>query len=192
MAGRKYYATERQIEAFVNSRRVDIFQHLAALGPLSAIELAELLALPVTSLYHHLKALVAAGVVEEVNRKGAGQGRPAKAYRAMRRALYLTEGIEQPHRRKLVARIIRSAASQATREFNAALSDDKTSFTGPNKNISHLRAAFVASDTTLVRVNALLEELRIIALAPTTHSGELLTLTWFMSVPRRKKKRAAK
>lgn len=191
MPGRKHYATRRQIEVFTNPLRADIFQRIAALGPLTAPQIAESLSLSVTSLYHHLKALVAAGVVSEskVTPQSPGQGRPATFYSANKRSMYLSKAIDLPGRRKQMADIVRASARQAARDLNDALSDASTVFAGKRKNLSYFRSAFVASEANLARVNALLEELMEAVLAPEGSRGQLLTITWFMSAPRRSKQR---
>ncbi len=187
MAGRKHYATKGQLEVFTNPLRADIFQHIAALGPLSASQIAEALSLTVTSSYHHLKALVAAGVVTQTTAQSEGQGRPAALYSANKRSMYLSKTIDLPDRRKQLGEIVRSSAKQAGRDLTDALSDSATVFKGGRKNISYFRSAFVASDADLARVNALLDELMTIALAPGARRGQLLTISWFMSAPRRRK-----
>lgn len=193
MPGRKHYATPRQIEVFANPLRADIFQRIAALGPATAPQIAESLSLPVTSLYHHLKALVAAGVVSQSNDapRNKGQGRPAILYSANKRPMYLTKAMDVPSRRKHVAEIVRASARQAARDLGAALGDPATVFDGKRKNIAYFRSAFIATDANLVRINALLDELTQAALAPGNNRGQLLTITWFMSPPRRSKSKSA-
>ena len=187
MSGRKHYATQRQIEVFTNPLRADIFQRIVALGPTTAPRIAESLSLPVTSLYHHLKALVAAGVVSQAKEaaQGPGQGRPAVLYTANNRPVYLTKEIHVPGRRKQVAQIVRASARAAAKDLGEALADPDTVLEGRRKNLSYFRSAFVASDADLARVNALLDELTKAALAPGSAGGQLLTITWFMSAPRR-------
>src|SRR5665213_625213 len=117
MTADKHFATEHQLKAFVSPVRADIFQHVAANGPLTAAQIAESISLPATSLYHHLNALVAAGVFRRsriVSEKS--RGRPAVYYSAVRRSLYLADD-PSPQDRKLIAKIVHASALRAARDF---------------------------------------------------------------------------
>lgn len=186
--GSKYYANERQLSALTSPRRADIFQHVAALGPLTVPELAQSLSLPVTSLYHHLKALVETGVIKRELRPNAAsaRGRPAVMYRAQKRSMYLTKPMEYAGNRRPIRKIVHASAVQAARDFNSSL-EGAAIFDGPKKNVSYLRTLFVASNEDLRRVNALLEELRSLTLSRRSPHGQLLSITWLMSPPKRRR-----
>ena len=185
----KHYANERQLGVLASPRRAEIFQHVAALGPLTVPKLAQSLSLPVTSLYYHLKALVETGIVERAvqSNEASARGRPAVTYRAKKRSMYLTKPMEYAEHSQPIRKVVRASAVQAARDFSASL-EDSAIFDGPKKNVSYFRALFVASAEDLRRVNALLEELRALTLSRRSPQGQLLSITWLMSPPKRRRK----
>ena len=185
----KFHANERQLIVLASPRRAEIFQHIAALGPLTATKLAQSLSLPVTSLYHHLKALVETGIIQrEVQSNAVSvRGRPAVRYRAKRRSMYLTTPMKYAGHNQPIRKVVRASAVQAVRDFSASLGSAAV-LDGPTKNVSFFRALFVASAKDLRRVNALLEELRSLTLSRRPAHGQLLSITWLMSPPARRRK----
>lgn len=188
----KRYANERQLSVLASPRRAEIFQHVAALGPLTATKLAQSLSLPVTSLYHHLGVLVEANIIqrEVLSSSTSARGRPAVTYRAQKRSMYLTKPMEYADQSRPIHKVVRASAVQAARDFNSSL-EGSAIFGGRKKNVSYFRALFVASNDDLRRVNALLEELRSLTLSRRSPHGQLLSITWLMSPPKRRFKGGA-
>jgi len=183
---RKYDADAKQIAALVNPRRAEIFQLLAACGPLSVIDLAEHLSLRPTALYHHLDVLVSAGVLSTSCGKASGRGRPAVLYGA-RKVMQFTGALGETKTRRVVEKIVSATANKAARDLNAALVRDDKVLSGPQKDVAFFRALFAPSKKDLARVNALLDELQQIAMAsPERAKGKLLAITWFVSAPQRR------
>ena len=184
-----HIATKRQITAFINPIRGDIFQWLATLGPLSARQIAADLDIPVTSLYNHLQYLVAVGLVKAVQSSPkSAYGRPALTYDAVACVVHLSEEIEKPGHGKLVGKTARAAATQASHDFNVALGAPSSVFRGEKKNIAFFRTLALPSRSTLRRINTLLDELREISSTSRSETGPLISFTWFMAPVRRRKK----
>jgi DNA-binding transcriptional ArsR family regulator len=188
---RKHDADAKQIAALVNPRRTEIYQMLSALGPLSVGDLAERLSLRPTALYHHLNLLVSVGVLSRIDRgQGGGRGRPAVIYEARKR-MHLARAFGETKTRRIVEKIIRATAVTAVRDLNRALAGSRKTLSGPQKDVAHFRALFVASEKDLARVNALFDELQQIVFASPRRArkGKLLTITWFVSPPQRRSTR---
>lgn len=62
-----------QWKAIVSGPRAELIEFLLAIGPCSVFELAQHLDVAPDSLYHHVKKLVAAGIVREVGVQNAGR-----------------------------------------------------------------------------------------------------------------------
>ena len=198
MSAKPYHVgTKRQITTFLNPTRSDIYQRLALFGPLSARQIAEAIELPVTALYHHLKYLLRVGLIVAIEepRVGKSSGRPALVYDAIGRVVKLSAEIDKPGHGDLVSRAARSAAVQASRDFEASVGRPLSEFEGRLKNIGFFRTLFSPSPQKLARVNALLDELRELTSAPDDKSGQLMTIAWFTSPVirgRKKKKRSGR
>jgi predicted ArsR family transcriptional regulator len=183
---KKHDADAKQIAALVNPRRAEIFQVLAACGPLSVIELANNLSLRPTALYHHLDVLVSAGVLSTIDGRASGKGRPAVLYEACK-VLQFIQALGETRTRRSVEKIVSASANKAARDLNAALAGKKV-LSGSQKNVAFFRALFAPSKKNLARVNALLDELQDMALAsPKASKDELLAITWFVSPPQRRR-----
>lgn len=62
-----------QWTAVISGRRVELIEFLSAVGPCSVFELAQHMDVAADSLYHHIKKLVATGIVREVGVRNAGR-----------------------------------------------------------------------------------------------------------------------
>ena len=171
------------MQSFVSPARSDIFQRLAAEGPLTAKQLGDALGLRATAVYHHLDQLTAARLVKvAVGKSGRGaKGRPGTVYRAVSRVVNLSKNIQRPGHAKLLANAARAAAGEAGRDFNAALANGSAIFEGDERNSAFFRNVFSPSLPDLLRVHALLAELREITAKPNRPGQSLLTIAWFMA-----------
>lgn len=70
-----YVHTDEQWEAISSARRIEILQHLLALGPCSIADLAWSLDAPPDGLYHHVRTLTRAGLVREAGDRHTGRRR---------------------------------------------------------------------------------------------------------------------
>jgi len=180
MAKAPYEVSSAQLAALTAPARHDILDRLTAQGPMGASEIAAALGRQPTAIYHHLRQLEAVGLIEAVQRPGAPAepGRPGLLYKAVDRVLVATEASRDPANRKVLARIAHAAAAQTARDFEIGLSSGARVMSGAARNHTFFRAVVAPSPERLARINALLEELEALALAPEPNPGPLMSLAW--------------
>jgi DNA-binding transcriptional ArsR family regulator len=105
-------------DAVLSGPRLELLLVLDAIGPASVAELAEHLGRPADRLYHHLRKLVGAGLVREVERRAAGR-RTEAVYDAVAERLAFDPQAEPA--REPIARLARTILRRADRLFERAL-----------------------------------------------------------------------
>jgi hypothetical protein len=148
----------RQIRAVASPARQDLVDAVASDGPCTIAELAERVGRPADSLYHHVRRLVATGLlVEESVRRAAGRpavrltvpGRPMMiAYDPLARGNVAASN-------EVVATMLRSAR----RSFARALATPGVRTWGPRRNLWGGRAQGWLTEQDVETANALLTKL---------------------------------
>jgi predicted transcriptional regulator len=69
--------TDEQWDALASEPRHEVVQFLGALGPSSIAELASAMDAPADGLYHHVRRLLAAGIIRSVGERHTGRRREA-------------------------------------------------------------------------------------------------------------------
>jgi len=147
--------TPTQVRALAGPVRQEIVDVLESAGARSVAELGALLGRPADALYHHLRRLVAVGLLEVERRQ---VGRHAFAVYDLRvRPVRLSYA--EPVRRGDIARVVSAAQRLTWREFRRALAAGTGVADGPQRTLRGGRVKGWVSPARLARVNELVEEL---------------------------------
>ncbi|HKS07646.1 MAG TPA: helix-turn-helix domain-containing protein [Gemmatimonadaceae bacterium] len=173
----------KQIRVLGSPVRQAIIDALAAHGPSTVVELAELIGKPADRLYYHLRRLEKALLVNAVN-GGRGSGRRDTKFDVAGRPMFLRYDTTNAANRRAVRAVTDSLWRAARRDFTRALSKTDVIPRGKHRNIwsARLQGLLDADD-----VAALNEHIgQIIALflqqrRPTRTARTLLQFTWSLS-----------
>lgn len=173
-----------QVRALASAVRHDIIDQLIARGSLSVRELAESLQRKPTAIYRHLRLLERVRLVRAA-RAAPPRGRPGLRYRPaaalMRRARSLRRAGKQP----LMARVARTLALQAGRDYARAFRSGHGRIEGPLRNHWFFRRLSAPSAAKLRRINALLDALAVLLWTPEAAAAprpqELVSFAWFVT-----------
>ena len=108
----------RQVDALASPARLEIVEAMGVLGRVSARELAAHLGRSAGAVYHHLRTLEAAGLLEEVDRR-PGPRRPEILYAVRAGRLAVPAG-QTAAGDQAAARALHAVLRQASRDVDAA------------------------------------------------------------------------
>ena len=175
-----------EVAVLASPVRFAIVEALQSHGPATVASLAARLGRSPDSLYHHLRRLVAAGVLA---REGVarGAGRSAAVYAATRRlSAHLGPGSD-PASRAAWAEVARALLRRTELEVRAAAGAAGTRTSGPERDLALVRRKLRLDARGLRELNRLLDEVerRLAEIPPGTagpRPGRLFHLT-FALVP---------
>lgn len=173
-----------QIRALASTVRQDIVDTLQALGRASVPELAEHLGRPADSLYYHVRALLKAKLLVQVETRQ--RGRHVEAVYATPepdKRLMLSYRPGRPASARALGELVASMLRAAQREFDAAIADPACVVDGPRRELWAGRAKGWLSDAELERCNALLAELAMLLSSPRTPGRDRLFSLQFLLAP---------
>jgi len=172
-----------QLRALVSPVRQELVDMLQALGTASIADLAERMGRPADGLYYHVRALVAAGLVQQAGTRSRG-GREEAVYCTLApeegmRLRYPTEGGSA---RETLQRLVASMVRTAGREFKDALARPETVASGPRRELWAARSKGWLSTAELAHANRLLVQLvDLLSHGPTGARDRLLNLTFVLA-----------
>jgi DNA-binding transcriptional ArsR family regulator len=176
-----YWVMRRdQVESLASPVRQDICDRLAALGPLSVRDLSEALGRRQTSIYHHLRQMIAVGLVR-ASRPGSGRGRPATLYETVAPRIRMARSAEIAENRPSIAKGAKAAAINAVANFAAAFDSDQWSDRGPGRNQWFFRVVASPSPERLAHINRLMNELAELLWTADAEPGPPISIAWFLS-----------
>jgi len=175
-----WISTPEQLKAVQSPIRHDLMDRLTVLGPSSVSVLAAALGCRPTAIYRHIRSLQRAGLVLPVTTAGA-RGRPATIYKAIAPRVRMARAPRNPKNRDILARIARTMANLAAREYGDAFRRGEWKVEGPGRNHWFFRLYTAPSPAKLARINALLDEVATLIWTPDPVPGPLLRITWIMS-----------
>ena len=147
-----------QIRLAKSPRRHDIVDRLAASGPLSIRELAEMLGAQPPALYHHMRQLVEGKIVVEAGHRTVRRNRE-QLYDTVSRRIRLGAALEDPANDDLMTEIVAGLTRQMDRDFRHGLSSADRDVAGAARNLGFLRVVCTPSPQTLEKVNSKLEQI---------------------------------
>lgn len=172
--------TPAQVRCLIAPARQELVDLLESAGPSSVAELGALLGRPADALYHHLRRLVKAGLVRELERRKNGRHAFA-VYDLGRRPIRLSYAA--PNRPADIARVVAAAQRLTWREFRRALAAGTGVADGPQRTLRGGRAKGWATPSRLARVNELIEELMVTLAAGTPEEGGVPISVSFLLAP---------
>ena len=194
MSNRPYRIEQlRQIRAVASPARQDLVDAVASDGPCTIAELAERVGRPADALYHHVRRLVATGLlVEESVRRAAG--RPAVRLTVPGRPMMIA--YDQLARGNVAASndVVATMLRSARRSFARALAAPGVRTWGPRRNLWGARAQGWLTPQDVETANALLTRLVAVFLRAksTKRNGSALHEFTFVLAPARVVTRGAR
>lgn len=175
-----------QIRALASPARQDLVDAVASDGPCTIAELAERVGRPADALYHHVRRLVATGLlVEESVRRAAG--RPAVRLTVPGRPMMIA--YDQRARGNVAASsdVVATMLRSARRGFARALAAPGVRTWGPRRNLWGARAQGWLTGEDVETANALLTKLVAVFLRGkgTRRNGSALHEFTFVLAPAR-------
>jgi DNA-binding transcriptional ArsR family regulator len=169
-----------QLLCLTSAVRMDLVDQLAGRGPMSIRELAVVVGMQPSALYHHLKKLLAVDLVLEcgtrvVNRKSE------KIYKTPSRRIRLRRALEDPANAEVMRDFVEALCRQAERDFAAGQAAGGRAAPGPDRNLGFFRLIARPSPDALTRLNALLEEAAEIFWEDPDPSQPPIALTWVIA-----------
>lgn len=170
-----------QIRALRSPLRQEILDKAQALGVCSIADLARELGRPADGLYYHLRALLAAGLLEPAGERGEGRRREA-LYRtaAPQDGLALAYEPGDPENAAAVTSTVAGMLRLTERSFAAAFRPDAVC-AGPCRNLWAARNEGWLAEEDLREVNATLARLRELFARPRREGSRLHALTFVVT-----------
>lgn len=154
-----YWITRReQYECLMSARRMDIIDLLANTGPRSVREIAGLMGVKPSSLYHHIELLLDVDLIEISGTRLVNR-RQEKLYQAPGRSLRYGLSFDDPLALSLYSRIGDFQARQSARDLRRGLQTDAVVAHGPTKNTWVFRLVGAPDDVTMEKINHHLQEI---------------------------------
>ncbi len=144
---------DEEWDAINSAIRLEMLVLIVTIGPCSIRELAEQLDRAADGLYHHMRILVASGLVVEVDRRKVGK-QTEVIYDAIARDITIDRDIAHRKTRERISRLFRTMIQHAQRMMEAALHDPQTMLEGENQNVKLSWTASWLDDRQLARVRA--------------------------------------
>ncbi len=179
--GTYWILQEDQVLCLASPRRHDMLDRLcAARGPLSVRELANDVGLQPSALYHHLKMLMAVGLVSEagtrvVNRKAE------KLYTSIARHIRMAGAFLKPALKGAILRAGSALCRQIERDLINGHSHHNRKLFGPERNLGGFRVVGTPNDRTLAKINDHLNEVTRLLLDERDPNAPLVALAWLLA-----------
>jgi DNA-binding transcriptional ArsR family regulator len=165
----------QQLAVLAAAARQEIVDVLAAMGTVSVAELAAALNRPADSLYFHLRALVRAGLVEQVVYR-RNRGRKEALFRTVASELFLEYKPRSASNRRGVNAIVSSMFRLGVRDFRRACEAGNATVSGPRRELWALRKS---ARLSVAQIEALNRSIKRVAaeFSPSSREGRLYAVT---------------
>ncbi|KPF81638.1 hypothetical protein IP78_04865 [Brevundimonas sp. AAP58] len=164
----------------LSPRRQEILDRLLAFGPLPVRTLAEHLHAQPSALYHHLRFLVAAGMVVEAGFRSVNRRRE-RLYGAPAQAVRLKLRPEDPDNRAAVQSVVRGFGRQMDRDFVLGQVNPSATTEGSDRNLGLRRICASPGPAALAQINQKLEEIDALMIAARGPADQAVVLTWTLA-----------
>ena len=169
-----------QIACLASPRRHDIIDRLVASGPLSIKALAAIIGAEPPALYHHIKKLLAVGLVVEAGSRVVRRKRE-QLYAAAGRRMRLSRALDDPRNRDLFVQVAASLCRQMDRDFRRGSMSSATVTHGDGKNLGVSRLIGSPGPEGMAAINKKLHEICEILWDSANGTGELVCLSWVIA-----------
>ena len=181
--GTYWILQEDQVLCLISPRRHDILDRLAAAHghePLSVRELAHDIGLKPPAVYHHLKQLIAAGLIKEAGSRVVNR-RTEKLYSAIASRIRMAGALLRPELRDKAIQAGEALCRQMGRDFTCGLHKRNVITTGPKRNLGGFRLIGMPNKKTLEKVNIHLNEVARLLWEERDPNSPLLAFGWVMA-----------
>jgi DNA-binding transcriptional ArsR family regulator len=159
-----------QLEAIASPRREEIIDTVAQIGPCTVSEIARAIGRSRNALYYSVKALRDCGLLIESHRPAA-RAKATAVYDVPARPMAVNFSVDTPERRTAVNRLAEARLKQAIKGFRYASAAKALQTEGPARNLLATRVKGWLSDSDLIKVNQLLEQVAEIISEPSSRIG---------------------
>ena len=139
-------------EALASPFRLELIGLFGQEDELSVSDLAARTGRPATSLYHHVRVLEEAGILQEVGTRPKGK-RFESVYAVAESMIGIAHDPADPSSKQKIDRTVKSAFRSAARDLVAALDRDDLQTEGPQRNIFSLVLNSRVSPDLLEKIN---------------------------------------
>lgn len=147
-----------QFECLMSARRMEIVDQLAQIGVCSVRELARILAVKTSSLYHHIDQLLSVGLIEMVGVRGTGRS-AEKLYQTPGAVMRYGISLGDPDAFDMYRRLGEYQSRQSARDFARGLQSNQVIDKGPQKNVWIFRLVGAPDKETMAQINRHMEEI---------------------------------
>ncbi len=187
-----FWITRReQYECLMSSRRMDIIDLLANTGPRSIREIASLIGVKPSSLYHHIDLLLQVDLIELAGTRVVNR-RQEKLYQAPGRTLRYGMTFDDPGAFALYSRIGDAQARQSARDLRRGMETDAVVAEGPTKNTWVFRVVGAPDDRTMTKINHHLQEIAKLFWSSASRENPLVVMSAIMAPVARPEESASK
>ena len=173
--------TAAEWDAINSPVRLEMVVFLIVAGTCAIRELAALIDRPADGLYHHLRKLVRAGLVEEVGTRPVGK-RTEKLYRTVARDIAVDRDLMTKRTRDRTVRLFRTILQHAQRTIVAAIESGAVVFDGPRANLKFNWLAAWLDDAQMAEIVRHQEAIRQILMDGLQHRhGQLVAVLTYMA-----------
>jgi len=154
-----YWITRRdQYDCLTSARRMDIIDVLANVGEKPVREIAELLGVKPSSLYHHIDLLLDVELIELAGTRAVNR-RQEKLYKTFGANLKYGLALDDPASFEIYGKIASAQARQSARDLQRGLEAGGVVTRGPQKNIWIFRLVGAPDAETMEKINHHIEEI---------------------------------
>jgi DNA-binding transcriptional ArsR family regulator len=169
-----------QLTTLISPRRHDIVDRLVASGALSIKELAATIGAEPPALYHHIRKLLAVGLVIEAGSRVVSRKRE-QLYAAPGKRMRLSRALGDPRNRDLFIQITASLSRQMDRDFRRGSETASAITQGPTKTLGFSRLIGAPGPSGMAAINRKLEEIAEILWNSSEDGGEVVCLSWVLA-----------
>lgn len=180
-----YWINEpEQFECLMSARRMEIVDQLAQIGVCSVRELARILGVKTSSLYHHVEQLLTVGLIEMVGVRGKGRS-AEKLYQTPGAVMRYGISLGDPKAFDMYCRLAEYQSRQSARDFARGLQSKQVVDKGPQKNIWIFRLVGAPDEETLAEINKHMEAIAKLLWRSAGQDNPLVVMSAIMApVPR--------
>lgn len=176
-----------QLKAVVSPTRGTIYSMVAAFGPLSVRDIAELTGAAPSSLYYHVERLLAVGLLVEAGARQIAK-KPEQLFDVPSRPMRMTEAIKDPRNGRYLKAIVSSICKQADRDFARARGAAHCRSSGASKNLGFARLVGRPDAVTLAKVNEHLGAIADLFAESAKGDAGIVSINWVLA-PRQSPKK---
>ncbi|MEE2566855.1 helix-turn-helix domain-containing protein [Hyphobacterium marinum] len=171
-----------QMVCLASATRMTLLDRLAVDGPMCPEDLAYAAALKPTAVYHHVKKLLAVGLVEIAGqRRMPGAKKPQTLYRTPAPKMRLLRAFGDPANATRLSNTAMAILRQAERDVADAFSMADTHAEGPERNHGFFRLAARPDAATLAAINDHLDAIADLLWSSNAENGRPVSLAWALA-----------